>query len=80
METIDCEYIDYYRDGGTKIVEDIKTGTRYFIDKRIGSKTRGKVFDRYPSHEGAKQVDIKINIVLCRIHHRKYSKYSPIVP
>jgi hypothetical protein len=79
VKTVDCELISVVRDGGTKVLQDIDNRV-YYVDGRIGTKTPGVVFDRYPRDEGAQQLDVKINIVLCQVHHRKYSKYSPILP
>ncbi len=46
--------IGTYRDGGTHVVEvvfeDTKTRELY-IDNRIGSLTKGEVYDNYPGRE-----------------------------
>lgn len=46
-----------YKDGGTYTF--FKNGKTYYVDRRIGSKTIDKVYDRYPGDAGAKIVDIK---------------------
>ena len=55
-----------YRDGGTieyvsvadkaniKTMEDAQNCQKYCIDNRIHSTTKGELYDRYPSKEGAK--------------------------
>lgn len=47
----------HIRDGGTIHCEG-KDGKSYFIDHRISSKTKGKVYDRYPSDGGAQILDV----------------------
>jgi len=59
--------IEMYRDGGTtvyveendypNIETDYSNITMYYLDKRIASKTRGEIFDKYPSEEGAIMLD-----------------------
>jgi hypothetical protein len=51
--------IDSYLDGGTLWVRDDKTREDYYIDRRIGSDTYGKVFDMYPG-EGATMLDVEL--------------------
>lgn len=46
-----------YKDGGTQEFQD-RQGKKYFVDGRISSKTKGKVYDRYPSDAGAKILDV----------------------
>jgi hypothetical protein len=62
MELKRCGII---RDGGTtvwinpevrknlKTIEEANNAQKYYIDGRIGSKTKGELFDKYPSDEGA---------------------------
>lgn len=52
--------IDSYLDGGTLWVRDDKTREDYYIDRRIGSDTYGKVFDRYPGEATAEMVDVEL--------------------
>jgi hypothetical protein len=47
---------DAYKDGGTIEYCD-ENNNRYFVDGRIRSKTKGELFDRYPSDKGAKILD-----------------------
>jgi hypothetical protein len=56
---IKAKVVDHARDGGTKVClgEDGKT---YFIDRRIFTKTKGKVYDKYPSEEGAQMLNIAL--------------------
>jgi hypothetical protein len=44
--------IGKYKDGGTEYFRDSK-GKKYFIDGRINSLTKGKVYDRYPDEKGS---------------------------
>lgn len=41
-----------FKDGGTEVWID-QYGEEYFRDKRIGSKTRGRFYDKYPDKKGA---------------------------
>lgn len=62
---IKLEKVSIYRDGGTskwiepsvkeslKTVEEAKIAAYYFVDNRVYSTTKGELFDRYPSNEGA---------------------------
>ncbi len=43
-----------YKDGGT--VELRTNRGTFYLDKRLGTKTAGKLFDRYPEDKGAKLV------------------------
>lgn len=52
-------FIDRYRDGGTTIWADAN-GNRYWIDKRIKTKTLGAVYDRHPNEEGAQKLEVKL--------------------
>ena len=70
---IDIIEISRYRDGGTSVwisVEDfysiksesptfldVKDSLKYYLDNRIGSTTKGELYDGYPSDEGAKILD-----------------------
>lgn len=45
-----------YRDGGTIHAVD-ETGKSYFVDGRIGSETKGRVFNEYPGEDGALLVE-----------------------
>jgi hypothetical protein len=58
MKEIKGEVIAAAGDGGTLVVlgEDGKT---YYVDGRVGSKTKGTVYDDYPS-EKATILDVKI--------------------
>lgn len=49
------------RDGGTQACMGMD-GKEYHIDGRIGSTTIGRLFDRYPGHEGAEMLDIPFKI------------------
>ncbi len=42
-----------------KVINKIisKTNLKYYLDNRINSKTKGELYDRYPSDEGAKILD-----------------------
>lgn len=66
---IDLVKISIARDGGTsqwiepsvkeaiKTIEDAKNCQKYYLDNRIGSETKGELFDRYPGNEGAIMLD-----------------------
>jgi hypothetical protein len=56
MKTITVKWSGRYRDGGTDVYTEVDTGTKYFVDNRIRSETKGKIFDRYPGDKGAKQL------------------------
>ena len=56
MITIKATNTGIFRDGGTKEYKD-QHGIKYFIDFRIHSKTKGKIFDRYPGDDGAQQLE-----------------------
>lgn len=57
------------KDGGTKkcieksvkeslkTIDDLRNVKYYYIDGRIGSNTRGELYDRYPSDAGATILD-----------------------
>lgn len=47
------------RDGGT-VTYVSELGLKFFVDNRIGTKTKGAVYDRYPGDEGAKILDVKL--------------------
>ena len=47
METNKVTLIATCKDGGTRLVE--YKGIKYHVDYRIGSETRGCVYDDYPS-------------------------------
>lgn len=57
MKTIIVTKCGVYKDGGTTEFRD-KQRNKYFIDNRINSKTKGKVFDKYPGDNGAKMIDV----------------------
>lgn len=69
MEFIELKRCGIYSDGGTtvwinsEIEKNLKslaeaiTCQKYYIDGRFGSKTKGELFDRYPSNEGAMILD-----------------------
>ena len=46
-----------YKDGGTYTF--VKNGKTYYVDRRVNSTTRNKVYDKYPGDAGAKIVNIK---------------------
>jgi hypothetical protein len=52
------QYITTYRDGGTEEYHIPYNGKRYFVDGRTGSKTLGKIFDRYPGLPDAQLVNL----------------------
>jgi len=66
---IDIIEISRYRDGGTSVWVSVKDKyeslassivlicKKYYIDNRISSTTKGELYDRYPSDEGAKILD-----------------------
>ena len=57
--------ISAYKDGGT--VKIITTDEIYYIDSRIGTKTKGSLFLGYPKDDNSniisKQDDIKLEII-----------------
>ena len=48
--------ISVYRDGGTIQCVDKATDKLYYIDGRIGSHTRGQLFDHYPANPTAQNL------------------------
>lgn len=42
-----------YKDGGTECYID-ENGGVYYIDNRINSTTKGKIYNKYPSDNGAR--------------------------
>ena len=46
-----------YKNGGTYTF--VKNNKTYYVDRRIGSTTKDKVYDRYPGDAGATIVNIK---------------------
>lgn len=52
-----------YKDGGTFEVQDVNDGKKYFVDRRIHSKTKEKLYDKYPEDKGAKIVNINFTII-----------------
>lgn len=44
------------RDGGTILAVD-ETGKSYYVDGRIGSETKGLVFNKYPGEDDAMLVE-----------------------
>lgn len=59
--TVTVKKLSIYRDGGTVTYTD-KDGIKYWVDGRIGSLNRGKVYDRYPGDIEAKILKIKLKI------------------
>lgn len=61
IKKIKGKHVSTFKDGGTKRVlgED---NNEYYIDNRINSKTKGKIYDRHPSLLGAKQLNLEIEI------------------
>lgn len=69
MNKITLQLIGIYKDGGTKfyieegsiknlkIIIEVKDLKKYYIDGRFKSPTKGELFDRYPSEEGAVLLD-----------------------
>lgn len=55
--------VTMYREGGTTKYIDEK-GNEYFKDNRLGTKTKGKIFDKYPKEEDAKILDVELEILL----------------
>lgn len=50
-----------YKDGGTAKVL-LSNHEVVYIDNRLRSETRGKVFDRYPGEQGAVELQIKVEL------------------
>lgn len=55
-ESIYLQEIAIASDGGTKVAAG-SDGNIYYIDHRIGTKTPGLVYDKYPSDKGANIID-----------------------
>ena len=54
--------VEKFRDGGTTKYED-KAGEAYFVDNRLKTKTKGAIFDKYPSEAGACKLTVELEIV-----------------
>ena len=66
---VDLIKTSIFRDGGTsvwielsiknslKTIEEAQNCQKYYLDNRIGSQTKGELFDNYPSHKDAKMLD-----------------------
>lgn len=54
-----------FRDGGTMQCYDYDSpnGLEYFIDRRINSSTKGKVFDKYPGQKGARMLNVEYEMI-----------------
>lgn len=53
--------ISTYRDGGTQhFIDNNDPSKEYYKDGRIGSNTRGKIFDHYPGQEVSKELDVEL--------------------
>ena len=48
-----------FRDGGTIHYRNAG-GLDFFLDNRIQTKTKGAVYDRHPSAEGAQRLNVKL--------------------
>jgi len=66
---VDIIKTSIFRDGGTsvwielsiknslKTIEEAQNCQKYYLDNRIGSQTKGQLFDKYPSDKDAKMLD-----------------------
>jgi hypothetical protein len=60
--------INIYKDGGTSVwinkidKTDFKNTPLFYLDNRIGSTTKGELFDKYPDDENALMLD-KTNFI-----------------
>ncbi len=54
-----CGYANHYKDGGT-IEYKGWDGKNYFVDHRIGSTTKGLIYDRYPDDSAARLLNVKL--------------------
>jgi hypothetical protein len=61
-----------FKDGGT--IQINTTIGPYFLDHRIKSETDGVLFDRYPSEDGAVQIDAKHSKQIMKAYRSKRSK------
>ena len=60
-QKISVTEVGRYRDGGTvQYVND--GGLNFWYDNRIGTKTRGAIFDRHPSDQGAQRLNVELVI------------------
>ena len=62
MKIIKVKEVSRYRDGGTTVFKSTK-GKLYYRDSRIMTETKGKIYDRYPSDNGAKLLDVELEIL-----------------
>ena len=66
------EHIATARDGGTQLIE--VDGIRYHIDHRIGTKTKGRIYDDHPAKGKLIDSDLERQI------HLKLGSTFPIYP
>lgn len=69
LNKIDIIKISIVRDGGTsvwiepsikaalKTIDEADACQKYYLDNRIGSTTKGELYDRYPNEDGAVILD-----------------------
>lgn len=61
MATIMAEEIGHFL-GGTITKVLTEDGRIFYVDHRLKSKTRGKVFNNHPDLKSARVVDVKLDI------------------
>jgi len=51
LKSTDIRWCGGYKDGGTDVY--FLDGKKYYRDRRMGSKTKGRIFNAYPGDKGA---------------------------
>ena len=74
---VEVRRVATYKDGGTEVFRDA-AGNQYFVDNRIRTTTRGKIYDRYPADDGATVIrDVRLVVTNENFNHirRHQSSY-----
>ena len=59
---VKVKLISTFRDGGTKHYQDVH-GNNYYVDNRIGTKTKGRITNLYPEDKHAMEENVELVIV-----------------
>lgn len=59
---VEVTKVTTYRDGGT-VQYASKMGMNFWQDGRIGTKTKNLIYDRHPSEEGARILNVKLKVL-----------------
>lgn len=62
VRKVKVKKVSVYRDGGTIHYVDA-AGESYFEDHRIGTQTKGQIFDKHPSNAEAIGITVDLEVV-----------------